>query len=362
MSDSQDGQRYRPADLIDYATALFAAAGCDGDKPSTIAAGLVEADLLGHTTHGLHLAPAYLRELAVGTMTPTGEPEVVADRGAAVTWDGRRLPGVWLTAKAVELAADRATTHGTATVVIRRSHHIGCLATFLQRATDRGLMAIVASSDPAVASVAPFGGRTAVFTPDPIAVGIPTDGDPILIDMSASITTNGLSDRLRREGQRFPGPWALDAAGHPTDDPTILFANPPGTILPTGGTDHGHKGYGLALVIEALTQGLGGFGRADPPAGWGASVFVQVMDPAAFGGAEEFRRQTGWTADACRACPPVPGVDAVRLPGQRGLERKRRALSEGVVLYSGIWAALEPFAARLGIARPEPIECGSAAD
>src|SRR5262245_50323220 len=176
-----------------------------------------------------------------------------------------------------------------AAVVVRRSHHIGCLASFLQAATDRGLMVIVASSDPSVASVAPFGGRRAVFTPDPMAVGIPTEGDPILIDQSASITTNGLSDRLRREGKRFPGPWALDAGGKPTDDPAVLFTDPPGTLLPTGGADHGHKGYGLALLIEALTQGLGGFGRADAPKGWGASVFVQVLDPVAFGGADEFR-------------------------------------------------------------------------
>jgi LDH2 family malate/lactate/ureidoglycolate dehydrogenase len=348
-------ERFRPADLIHYATALFAAAGCDGDKPATIAAGLVEADLLGHTTHGLALAPAYLRELESGAMAARGEPDVVADRGAAITWDGRRLPGVWLAAKAVDLAADRAATHGTATVVIRRSHHIGCLAVFLQRATDRGLMVIVACSDPAVATVAPFGGRKAVLTPDPIAVGIPTDGDPILIDTSASITTNALSNRLRGEGKRFPGEWAIDAAGRPTDDPAVLFADPPGTILPTGGIDHGHKGYGLAILIEALTQGLGGFGRADAPTGWGASVFVQVIDPAAFGGADEFRRQTGWTASACRANPPVPGVDAVRLPGERGLERKRRSLADGVELYPGIMSALAPYAEKLRVAIPNPL-------
>jgi LDH2 family malate/lactate/ureidoglycolate dehydrogenase len=345
--------RYRVADLIDYATRLFDAAGCDGDKPAIVAAGLVEADLLGHTTHGLQLASAYLRELAAGTMTPRGQPVVVADRGATVTWDGRRLPGVWLTAKAVDLAVKRAGTHGIAAVVIRRSHHIGCLSSFLQQATDRGQMVIVASSDPSVASVAPFGGRTAVFTPDPIAIGIPTDGDPILIDISASITTNGMSDRLRREGKRFPGTWALDAAGRPTDDPTALFTDPPGTILPTGGTDHGHKGYGLALMIEALTQGLGGFGRAESPTGWGASVFVQAIDPSAFGGIEAFRRETSWTAAACRNCPPAPGIDAVRLPGQRGLERKRRALAEGVSLYPGIMAALAPHAERLGVNAPE---------
>jgi LDH2 family malate/lactate/ureidoglycolate dehydrogenase len=353
--DRLDGSRFRPDDLVRYTAALFAAAGCDGDKPITIAAGLIEADLLGHTTHGLQLAPAYFRELESGSMTPRGEPDIVADRGTAVTWDGRRLPGVWLTARAVDLAVERAASFGTATVVIRRSHHIGCLAAFLQRATDRGLMLTVASSDPAVASVAPFGGRTAVFTPDPIAVGIPTDGDPILIDMSASITTNGLSDRLRRERQRFPGPWALDADGRPTDDPAALFAEPPGTLLPTGGTDHGHKGYGLALMIEALTQGLGGFGRADTPTRWGASVFVQAIDPAAFGGLEAFRRQTGWTAAACRASPPVPGVDVVRLPGQRGLEHRRRALVEGLELYPGLMPALEPWAAKFGVPPPQPV-------
>src|SRR5579859_7393091 len=112
MSIANEGIRYRAADLIEYATALFAAAGCDADKPATMAHGLVEADLLGHTTHGLQLAPVYLNDLASGSMTPRGEPEVVADRGACVTWDGMRLPGVWLTAKAVELACERATTYG----------------------------------------------------------------------------------------------------------------------------------------------------------------------------------------------------------------------------------------------------------
>lgn len=344
--------RHRAADLIAYAAELFAAAGCDGDKPATIAAGLVEADLLGHTTHGLQLAPAYLNELAAGTMAPTGEPDVLQDRGPTIAWDGRTLPGVWLAAKAVDLAAERALKFGLCAIAIRRSHHIACLAAFLERATSRGLMVTVASSDPAVASVAPFGGRKAVTTPDPIAIGIPTAGDPILIDISASITTNGMAGRLRKEGKRFPGPWALDANGTVTDDPEALFTNPPGTLLPTGGTDHGHKGYGLALLIEALTQGLGGFGRADAPGGWGASVFVQCFDPAAFGGTDSFLRQTSWLADACRACPPTPGVDTVRLPGQRGLERKRKALADGVDLYPGILDALVPFAEKWSIRVP----------
>lgn len=347
--------RYAPADLVALAAGLFRAAGCDADKAQIMAELLVEADLLGHTTHGLQLAAGYLDELAQGTMTATGSETVIADRPAAVTWDGRRLPGVWLTARAVDLAVERAAANGIASVVIRNSHHIACLAVYLERATAKGQMVIIASSDPSDASVAPYGGTRAVFTPDPIAIGIPTDGAPILIDMSASITTNGLTNRLRKEGARYPGPWAMTAAGEPTDDPNALFTDPPGTLFPTGGRDHGHKGYGLALMVEALTQGLGGFGRSSAPTGWGASIFVQAMDPALYSGAEAFRRETGFVAAACRSNPPVPGVAKVRLPGEGALARKAEALANGVSLYPGIMAALEPWAERSQIAVPASI-------
>ncbi len=347
--------RFRAAELTDFARCLFAAAGCDGDKPQRIAELLVEADLMGHTTHGLQLAAGYLADLESGAMTRSGTPDVVSDRGAAVTWDGRYLSGVWLTATAIDLALERAAQHGLCAVAIRRSHHIACLAAYLTRATDRGMMAMIASSDPADASVAPFGGLEAVFTPDPIAIGIPTDDEPILIDMSASITTNGLTSRLRKEGRRYPGPWAMDAAGRATDSPEALFTDPPGTLLPTGGLDHGHKGYGLALTVEALTQGLAGYGRADKPAGWGAGTFVQLFDPAAFGGAAAFALQTGWIAAACRDNPPAPGVASVRLPGQQALARKRHALAHGIELYAGILPALRPRAEQLGVELPRPI-------
>lgn len=348
--------RYRPEELVRFAEALFAAAGLDADKARTVAGLLVEADLMGHTTHGLALAAPYLGEVEKGGMAATGEPGVVRDKGACLTWDGRRLPGVWLAARAVDEAVGRAGRLGTGTVVVRDAHHIACLAAFLTRATDRGMMVILASSDPSVASVAPFGGTRAVFTPNPVAVGIPTgEGrDPVLVDVSTSVTTNGMSARLRAEGRRFDHPWLLDAGGRPTDDPEVLYADPPGTILPLGGLDHGHKGYGLTLMVEALTQGLGGFGRAEAPTGWGASFTVQALDPEAFGGLEGFTRETGHVADLCKASPPRPGVEAVRLPGEAALARKRRALAEGVALYPGVMPALEPWAKRLGVEPPRP--------
>lgn len=244
---------------------------------------------------------------------------------------------------------------GTASIAVRRSGHIGCLAAFLERATAKGIMVLICSSDPSVATVAPYGGRRALFTPDPIAIGIPTDGDPILIDTSASVTTNGVSARLAAEGKGWPHAWWLDAEGNPSTDGGVVTAKPPGTILPTGGLDHGHKGYAMALLIETLTQALPGFGRADGPTTWGSGFLVQAWDPAIFLDTRAFTHQTSWLAEACRTNPPRPGVERVRVPGDQAMVKKRRALAEGVELYAGIWEALGKEAARLQVSPPAPI-------
>jgi len=344
--------RFEANALIDFAAALFAGVGAESDKASTVAELLVEADLMGHTTHGLQLCAPYLKSLDSGTMRGEGTPEVVADSPAAVVWDGNYLPGVWLAASAVDLGVARARETGLAAVSIRRSHHIGCLAVFLERATRVGCAAMVTCSDPSVASVAPYGGLDPVFTPDPLALGIPTGEDPILIDISASISTNGLAARLHASGERFPHPWAMDNAGVATNDPGVLLTDPPGTLLPAGGLDHGHKGYALALMVESLSQGLGGYGRADSPDTWGASVYVQVWDPEKFTGAAAFNRQTAWLAETARGSRPAHAGKSVRLPGQRALALKREALADGVPLHEGIMESLLPWAERFGVEAP----------
>jgi L-lactate dehydrogenase len=346
--------RYSAGELTAFAAALLGGAGLDRDKAATVAGILVEGDLLGHTTHGLQLLAPYLADLEKGGMTKEGGPAVLADFPAAVTWDGRRLPGPWLVVRALALATERARRNGVCTVVIRRSHHLACLAAYLRPVAEQGLMVLLTCSDPSVGGVAPHGGRRSVYTPDPIAAAWPTDGDPVVLDVSMSITTNGLTKRLKAEGRRFPGLWAVDGDGRPTDDPAALTGDHPGALLPMGGVDHGHKGFSLGLLVEALTGGLAGHGRADPAEGWSANVFIQVCDPALFGGREAFVRQTSWLADACRATPPRPGFDRVRLPGEAGLQRRAAQLRDGLELYPGILTALEPWAKKFGVVAPAP--------
>ncbi|CCM75491.1 Ldh family oxidoreductase [Rhizobium mesoamericanum] len=349
MAETSD-RRFAPDTLRQFSHALFAAAGLEQEKAAAVAHYLVEADLMGHTTHGLALAGWYLQGIADGVMTREGRPEVVSDRGPAIAWQGRRLPGAWLTSEAVKLACERATTFGTATIAIAESHHIGCLAAYLSIATDRGYMVSIASSSPSGAQVAPFGGRKGVYTPNPVAHGIPTPGDPILIDISASITTVNMAQRLVREGRQYEHEWLMDENGEPSRDPRVIERG--GTLMPVGGLDHGQKGYGMALHVEAFTQGLAGLGHVDELKGTNAAVTVQVFDPEAFGGRDAFLRQTGWLAEACRSNPPRPGVARVRLPGENGLARKREALTEGIMLHPIIMPSLAPHAERLGVAVP----------
>ena len=348
------------ADILrGFSAELFRAAGLADDKAEAVAKYLVEADLMGHTTHGLALAPWYLQSIADGVMTRDGTPETVTDKGAAICWRGKRLPGAWLVAQGVKLACARAREYGTATLVIGDSHHIGALAAYLEDATSQGLMISIASSSPSGAQVAPFGGLKGVFTPDPVAYGIPTPGDPILIDISASITTVNMAQRMIREGRVSDHAWVADASGKPTTDPKAVLEG--GTLLPTGGLDHGQKGYGMALSVEAITQGLAGYGRADAPKGTNAAVTISVYDPAAFGGAEAFLKQTGWLVDACLASPPRNPDQPVRLPGQAALARKRKALDQGVALYPGILAGLIEQAGTLSVDVPAVLAAHEAA-
>ncbi|MDB6454187.1 Ldh family oxidoreductase [Falsirhodobacter sp. 20TX0035] len=333
-----------------FAADLFLAAGLDAEKAEAVAHYLVEADMMGHSTHGLALAPWYLQSIDDGVMTKSGDHDVRSDRGAAILWNGRRLPGAWLVSRAVRVACDRARQHGTCTLTIADSHHIGALAAYLGEATDQGLMISIASSSPSGAQVAPFGGLKGVFTPNPVAYGIPTPGDPILIDISASITTVNMAQRMIREGHVYDHPWIMDAEGRTTTDPAVVTQG--GTLLPTGGLDHGQKGYGMALSVEALTQGLAGYGRADDPKGTNCAVTITVHDPEAFGGREAFLRQTGWLVESCLASPPRDPGKPVRLPGQAALLRARRAATEGVALHPTIWPALVVEAQKCGVRVP----------
>lgn len=339
--------------LKNFATALLAAAGMDDDKATTVARLLVLTDMMGRRTHGLAMAPLYIDSIRKGGMKVAGEPQVVKDTGAALLWDGEYLPGLWLVNRAIDLAIGRAARHGVVTVAIRRSHHIGCLAALVKQAADRGYIAVIANSDPAGKRVAPYGGTQALFTPNPYAIGYPGRDHPVLVDICASITTTSMTRQKFAAGELFEHPWLLDPEGRPTRDPAVLeHTEPRGSLQLMGGQEYGHKGFGVALMIEALSQGLSGHGRKDHPKSWGGNVFLQVLDPEFFAGREAFVEQMDFLSERCRENRPVRADRPVRVPGDQAARGIATALREGIAYDEASWAGIERSARELGVPLP----------
>jgi len=140
-----------------------------------------------------------------------------------LTWDARRLPGPWIMFEALDAACERAQRFGIGAVSVRRSHHIAALAPYARRVAERGMVLLLMTSAPSGGSVAPYGGTAPLFSPSPIGVGFPTGAEPVLVDVSTSITTNGMTNLLAREGRRLPGPWLMDETGQATDGLALML-------------------------------------------------------------------------------------------------------------------------------------------
>ena len=152
--------KFHAAALQQFGESLLTASGLPPDRARDVAEILLEGDLLGHTTHGFGLLPAYLNSLKENSMEKNGEPQVVSDCDSSLTWDGNYLPGPWLVRRAIREARERLAHHPVVTVVIRRCHHIGCLQAYLKPVTDAGLFILIANSDPHAASSCRTAGRS----------------------------------------------------------------------------------------------------------------------------------------------------------------------------------------------------------
>lgn len=341
------------ASLEAFARELYIAVGMDADKAACVARLQVLTDAMGRRTHGLAMAPLYLADIRKGGLRVTGEPTIVSDNSISAVWDGDYLPGLWLVNQAIDTLIPRAEKTGIAAIAIRRSHHIGCLAALAKQAADKGFVALIANSDPAGQRVAPYGGTEALFTPDPFAVGYPGAEHPVLVDICASITTTSMTRQKVAAGEPFEHPWLLDADGRPTRDPAVLeHATPRGSLQLIGGTEYGHKGFGLALMIEALSQGLSGHGRKDAPKRWGGNTFVQVIDPKLFAGAEAFAGQMDHFSERCRSNRPVDPARPVRVPGDQAARSIDAAQRDGIHYDAATWQSLATWARDLKVALP----------
>ena len=337
---------------------MFEAVGLDRERAGVMASVFLEADLLGFTTHGMNRVASNLDWLQKGESRKQGEPVIIADCGNMFNWDANFLPGPWVVTRAIEQCMERVAERGIVCATIRRSQHIACLGAYCPQIAEAGYVAMITCSSPNENNISAFGGIEPIFSANPLAFVAPGDDYPVLFDISMCITAGGYVSRAKREGKLLPGKFLKDARGEASDDPAVFFADPPGSIMPIGGISHGYKGFALTLMTEILSNALGGYGRANDTAATDCeanSVYIQMIDPKAFGSIEDFKRQAEKIKSMCENSATRPGDEPVRVPGKRAWQSRENQLANGVELYPAIMQDLKPWADKLGVQMPEPV-------
>lgn len=346
---------FRYEKLLSFSNDIFRKAGLPDSMASRLSAFFLEADLLGFSTHGITRLSSNIAWIEKGETRIDAEIEALKDNSIVSVWDGHFLPGPWVVQKALDAAAERAASNGVSIISIRRVQHIACLAAYLEEITRRGLVPLILASTPSERSVSAFGGITRVFSPNPLAIGVPTSSRPILIDTTMAMVAEGKVKQALVEGEKLPLRALKDSEGNLSDDPADYWNEPPGSLMPVGGADQGFKGTSLLILIEILTMALNGYGRFDGSQdGEANSVFVQVLDPNAFGGRDRFIAEADDLVRAIRSSRVRPADPDVRAPGDRALRSKARQLAEGIALRASVVGDLERLATRYQCDFPEP--------
>jgi uncharacterized oxidoreductase len=239
---------------------------------------------------------------------------------------------------------------------LKHSSHIGRLGEYAEQAAAAGMASmILANTHGGAQRVAPVGGIRPRLGTNPLCMGCPGGkAGPFVLDFGTTVTAEGKVRVAKIAGKLVPEGWLLDPDGNPTTDPNVLYGDPPGTILPMGGTQ-AYKGFGLAFLIELLCSGLSGApaASAKPTGPKGNAAFFLIVSPGHAAGASHLFDEARQLEEYVRNVPRKAGVDEITLPG----DPERRAVAarreRGLELDAGNWAALTKLAASLGVAAPE---------
>ena len=233
---------------------IFSAAGCHSHEAETVARRLVKSNLVGHDSHGVIRIPRYFEWMKNGLVQPNQTVELLVDQGPIVVLDGRFGLGQSIGQQTMEIAMERALEHGCCIAGLRNTGHLGRIGDWPEMVASKGMLSLHFVNTTGLGNlVAPYGGKDRRLSANPLAVGVPQkDGPPLIMDMSACMIAEGKIRVALHQGDKVPDGCLLDSEGRPTNNPTVFYRNPPGSILPIAG----HKGYALSFMIEMLAGAL----------------------------------------------------------------------------------------------------------
>ncbi len=343
-----------PDTLLDFATRLLSAGGVAGDEAALVARSLVDANLRGHDSHGVMRIPSYLDTLGKGEVISGAELTAIKRTPTTFVGDAHWGFGQTQAQRLTRTLIDMARESGLAVGTLIHCSHIGRLGEYCELAAEAGLVSMVMVNTHGHARrVAPPGGRAPRLGTNPLAIGVPASGGPLVLDFGTSATAEGKVRVKRIAGEPCPDGWLLDNEGRPTNDPKTLYGTPPGTILPMGG-NQAYKGFGLGLMVEIFAGALSGGVciREVPITQNGNCVFMLLVDPGHLGGAEHFASEVAGLAEFVKSCPRIEGVEEILLPGDPERRTLTQRTATGIPLDDGNWSQLVKLAETLGVTVP----------
>ncbi len=323
---------------------------------------LVLADLRGIESHGVARLQRYVTGLKEGYMKPTDHSTIVRETKATALLDGGQSLGQVVGKKGMELAIRKAKETAVGMVTVRNSNHFGIAGYYALMALDHDLIGVCMTN--AAPLVVPTFGRTAVLGTNPIAITAPTSKEtPFVFDMATSTVPRGKVEVYNRMGKAMPHGYAVDETGEDSTDAArvlnALAKRLGGGLLPLGGAGEefgGHKGYGLALMVDVLSGVL-------PGAATGLKVyedekkpdvghFFMAIDPSAFRPLEEFKRDMDRIARELKDSPKAAGQDRIYVAGEKSFAKMAKYRTEGIPLGPKVVENLKQIGAELRVPYP----------
>jgi uncharacterized oxidoreductase len=335
--------------LTNLVEAMIAATGSSQAEAKAVAENLVEANLMGHDSHGVGLAPRYMTHANSGTLTPGGSLSVVSDNGAYLLLDGDMGYGQVIGREAMQLGLEKARSQGVAIVGLRNVHHLGRIGAWGEICAQAGFISIHYVNGTGHAPiVATHGGYEARYSTNPYCTAIPaTDKNPMVVaDFATSTMAQGKVRVAHYAGDTLPDGAVVGPDGYPSNDPGVMFSDPQGAMLPMSG----HKGTCLAVLCEVLAGGLTGGGTALPSRQNDHTIrnnmLTIIVDPNGFAADIPFADDIDNLIDVAKSSKPAAGFDRIMYPGDPERLRRQERAANGIPIDENTWAEMR----RMGIA------------
>jgi hydroxycarboxylate dehydrogenase B len=340
---------FPPDYLRKIAEAIFLGCGSPSEEAALVADDLVESNLLGYDSHGIIRCQTYVEFVLGGKVKPGAPVRVQKETPVTAVVDCGLNFGQVGAMRMTDIACAKAEQSGLAFAISVNGCHVGRLGRYVQKAAERGLLGIATSNNRKIGHiVAPWGGREGRLGTNPFAYAAPTNGWPVVLDMSTCMIAEGKVYLARGEGKSVPPGCLQDAEGNPTTDPHVFYGPPVGTILPLGAPQFGYKGFGLSMLMEIMGGIMAGQDGAEHQPGFN-SFTILAVNPEFYCGKECFRQLVDRFCAYQMSAAPAPGFREVVVPGVYDFRLREKRLAEGIPVDDNVWKIIIESARRVGV-------------